>query len=60
MFCGNDILAYDQAIVVQANRVIDIDATTFHQCLMTYSGTVSGATASRQSRVQHWRPRGVR
>jgi hypothetical protein len=33
MFCGNDVVPYDQPVLVQANRVIDIDATTFHDCL---------------------------
>jgi hypothetical protein len=34
MFCGNDVVPYDQPVFVQANRVIDIDATTLHKCLL--------------------------
>jgi hypothetical protein len=34
LFCGNDILAFNQPVFVQANHVIDIDATTFHSCLL--------------------------
>jgi hypothetical protein len=33
MFCGNDVVPYDQPIVVRGNTVHDIDATTFHDCL---------------------------
>jgi hypothetical protein len=33
MFCGNDAWAYDKAVVVQEDVVLDIDATEFHRCL---------------------------
>jgi len=33
MFCGNDILIYQQAIDIRENHVLDIDATEFYSCL---------------------------
>jgi hypothetical protein len=36
MFCGNDIQAYGREFIAQPNQVIDIDATSFYQCLWPY------------------------
>lgn len=34
MICGNDALAHKQPVDIQSDAVIDIDATTFHECLL--------------------------
>jgi len=33
MYCGNDIVPYDQPVDVRTNLTVDIDATAFYRCL---------------------------
>lgn len=33
MYCGNDIQVVNETVDIRANHVIDIDATTFYECL---------------------------
>ena len=43
MVCGNDATAFEKAVDVRADTVLDVDATAWHQCL----GVLSSRVASR-------------
>jgi hypothetical protein len=47
MICSNDVTPYSRAVDVRANHVIDIDATTFYECLAWPPPTQGG------SRINH-------
>jgi hypothetical protein len=47
MICSNDVTPYSRAADVRANHVIDIDATTFYECLAWPPPTQRG------SRINH-------
>jgi hypothetical protein len=47
MYCGNDTRVVNQAVDIGANRVIDIDATTFYECLSLPPGGRSGIESAR-------------
>lgn len=41
MYCGNDVQAVNQAVDIRADQVIDIDVTTFYECLAIVTARTS-------------------